>query len=206
MVSAVNISHIEKFLPCQTPEAWVSHALKNQDILLIDHANCEKKAAANAIHFLHCYPMHHTLLDKLARLAREELLHFQKVCRILKQRNISYLPIKPSRYAQKLRAMVCAFDPERLIDLLIVSALIEARSCERFARIAPHLDSELQVFYNSLLAAEARHFEDYLRLAESFDSKILAQRLPEFMALEKQLIETEDELFRFHSGIPVLQM
>src|SRR3990167_5708126 len=126
---------IHDFLGCPTQNAWVEQALCNQDLLLIDHANCEKKAAACALQLIHCYPHHHELLQKMARLAREELLHFQKVAKLLKSRRIAYQPLRPGRYAQALRDQVRTSEPRRLMDFLIIGAFIEARSCERFLKI-----------------------------------------------------------------------
>jgi tRNA-(ms[2]io[6]A)-hydroxylase len=96
-------------------------------------------------------------------------------------------------------------EPHKLIDILIVGALIEARSCERFAALAPHVDQELGDFYRSLLKSESRHFSDYLTLANKIESSAaVAERLDVFRVLEKQLIETEDGEMRFHSGVPTV--
>ena len=169
--------------------------------LLIDHANCEKKAAATALALMHRYTDNPALLNKMSRLAREELRHFEQVIKIMSARGVTYEPLSASRYAQGLHKGVRRQEPERLIDTLIVGALIEARSCERFARLAPELDKELGDFYLSLLKSEARHYSDYLRLAESFASGgNLAYRLEYFRGLEAELVESEDTEFRFHSG------
>ncbi len=83
-----------------------------------------------------------------------------------------------------------------------MGAIIEARSCERFAKVAPHLDDELQTFYLSLLKSEARHYEDYLHLArKAADGKSIDDRINVFLQLEKTLIESPDTEFRFHSGV-----
>lgn len=193
---------IHDFLGCLTPKAWVEQALLHQDVLLIDHANCEKKAAACALQLIHCYPHHHDLLQKMARLAREELLHFQKVAKLLKTRRIAYQPLRPGRYAQKLRAQVRTSEPRRLMDFLIIGAFIEARSCERFHAIAPHLDPELSKFYQNLYDAEKRHYQDYLKFAlETGPEEEVLARIQTIRELETALINTKDELFRFHSGI-----
>ena len=96
-------------------------------------------------------------------------------------------------------------EPYKLLDLLLVGALIEARSCERFAKLAPHLPSKLGKFYNGLLASEARHFEHYIELAktecEVTDDEVEA-RLAELKQLEASLITDPDPQFRFHSGTP----
>lgn len=121
---------------------------------------------------------------------------------IMEKRAIAYEQITPGRYAGELRKPVRTTEPGRYIDTLIVGAIIEARSCERFAKLAPHLDEELQTFYLSLLKSESRHYEDYLKLAKRAAGEDISARVQEFLALEKQLIESTDSEFRFHSGIP----
>ena len=129
------LNAIHDFLPCPTPEAWISAALEQQDLLLIDHANCEKKAASTALNLLYRYTDDFDLLNKMSRLAREEMLHFERVIAIMQQRGIAYRSISASRYAARLHQDIRRGEPERRIDTLIVGALIEARSCERFARL-----------------------------------------------------------------------
>jgi tRNA-(ms[2]io[6]A)-hydroxylase len=195
------LQEIEDFLPCNTPQLWIDNALANPELLLIDHANCEKKAASTALNLMYRYVDNFDLLNKMSRLAREELRHFEQVISIMKRRNIDYRQITASRYAVKLREAVRPNDPDKLVDILIVGALIEARSCERFARIAPFLDDELESFYLSLLKSEGRHFKDYLTLAGTVASQqAVSERLAVFLAIEKQLIESPDSEFRFHSG------
>ena len=130
--------------------------------------------------------------------------HFEQVISIMKRRNIPYLNITASRYAGGLREQARANDPGKLVDVLVIGALIEARSCERFARLAPFLDDELEQFYTSLLKSEGRHYQDYIGLARKFagDDNV-DERIALFSAREKQLIEEPDTEFRFHSG-PVL--
>ena len=195
------LQEIENFLPCKTPQLWIDNALANPELLLIDHANCEKKAASTALNLMYRYVDNFDLLNKMSRLAREELRHFEQVIAIMKRRNIEYRQITASRYAVKLREAVRPNDPDKLIDILIVGALIEARSCERFARIAPFLDQELETFYLSLLKSEGRHFKDYLTLALTIAcQQEVDKRLELFLRIEKQLIESPDTEFRFHSG------
>ena len=197
---------IDAFLPCATPDAWVAAALCPHQlaILLIDHANCEKKAAATALSLIHRYTDSVALLNKMSRVAREELRHFEQVLKVMQDRGIAYRPLTASRYAQGLHAGVRRQEPGRLVDTLIVGALIEARSCERFARIAPHLDAKLGEFYQSLLKSEARHFNDYLRLANiAAGADDIDGRIAIFSALECDLIKEPDSEFRFHSGVPI---
>lgn len=193
---------IYDFLLCRTPDAWVQQALREPELLLIDHANCEKKAASTALNLMYRYVGDFELLNKMSRLAREELRHFEQVLAIMQTRKISYRPVSASRYAAELRKPVRTSEPEKLIDTLIVGAIIEARSCERFARLAPHLDDELKKFYESLLKSEARHFKDYLTLAQKAAGETsIGERVQFFLQLERQLIEDKDCEFRFHSGV-----
>ena len=192
------------FLQLKTPDDWLRYAVNQLPILLIDHAHCERKAAATAINFISKYPEKPELVDVMSPLAREELLHFEKVIGIMQQRNISFGPLQPSNYASQLHKHVTMKDgAQRLCDQLIVGAIIEARSCERFYALIPFLeDNELAKFYRTLVKSEARHFQDYLRLAKLYGGSI-DQRLAEFLAIENNYIKSEDLLFRFHGGIPI---
>ena len=199
------LAPVEAFLPCATPDSWLTEALQphREAILLIDHANCEKKAAATALSLMHRYVEQGGLLDKMSRLAREELRHFEQVLKLMRSREIEYVPLSASRYAQGLHKGVRKQEPGRLVDTLIVGALIEARSCERFARLAPSLDPDLRAFYESLLKSEARHFNDYLALAKPLcDAQEFDRRLVHFRDLEAELVLSPDAEFRFHSGPP----
>jgi tRNA-(ms[2]io[6]A)-hydroxylase len=198
------LTAILDFLPCATPDAWLEEALQQQDVLLIDHANCEKKAAATAMNLLYRYSRHTELLRKMSQLAREELLHFEQVVNLLAERKIQYVHLGASRYASGLREHLRQDSRHVLTDTLIVGAFVEARSCERFARLIPRLDSQLAKFYRSLLRSEARHFEDYLALASLYADEDLTPHIARFAAVEKHLILSEDSEFRFHSGIPAL--
>nr|WP_133634904.1 tRNA-(ms[2]io[6]A)-hydroxylase [Halomonas ventosae] len=190
------------FLPCATPEAWVDWALANPELLLIDHAQCEKKAASTAMSLLYRYVDQPLLLTKMSQLAREELLHFEQVVKLMEARGIVYRHISASRYAEGLRRHVRGEEPERLVDILIIGALIEARSCERFARLIPHLDDELAKFYRSLVKSEGRHFEDYLMLARRLATAPIDARIAFFSDREAELVTMPDTAFRFHSGVP----
>lgn len=199
----MSLDAIHSFLRCETPAAWITSALDNQRLLLIDHANCEKKAASTALNLMYRYVSNWDLLNKMSRLAREELRHFEQVIAIMAARGIAYEQIGASRYAAGLRELVATHEPQKLVDTLIVGAIIEARSCERFARLAPHLDPELSKFYTSLLKSESRHFEDYLRLAEqAAGGADISERVAMFLDRELELIEMPDQEFRFHSGPP----
>ncbi len=197
--------NIAVFLDTPTPNEWIREAGKRLPELLLDHANCELKAASTALGFIYRYPERAALVRRMSRLAREELRHFEQVRKIMEDMSIPFEHVSASRYAGTLRDAVRNNEPDRLLDLLLVGALIEARSCERFAALIPHLPARLGKFYAGLLDSEARHFEHYLDFAMSdlqLDEDACKQRLDELKAIEAQLITTPDEQFRFHSGIP----
>lgn len=191
------------FLPCRTPEAWLVEATRQPDVLLVDHANCEKKAAATALNLMFRYVRYPDLQLKLSQLAREELLHYEQVLSLMQERQIPYLSLSAARYARELHQLVRKQDPEQLTDLLIVGALIEARSCERFLALIPYVDTALARYYRYLLNSESRHFEDYLALARLYAREDIEPRVMLMRAREKELIETLDTDFRFHSGVPM---
>ncbi|MEO1079013.1 MAG: tRNA isopentenyl-2-thiomethyl-A-37 hydroxylase MiaE [Pseudomonadota bacterium] len=202
----IDLSPLRDFLPCATPASWIEHAAEPEalPVLLIDHANCEKKAASTALNLMYRYVEHPTLLNKLSRLAREELRHFEQVLAIIEARGIPYPQLSAARYASSLRELVARDEPLRLVDTLLVGAIIEARSCERFAALMAVVDDELRGFYRSLLKSEARHFEDYLGLARILAPDVdLESRLAPLLAREQELVEGADAQFRFHSGVPL---
>ena len=184
---------------------WVAAAADpaNLAVLLVDHANCEKKAASTALNLIYRYVEHPVLLNKLSRLAREELRHFEQVLALMQKRGIDYPQLSASRYAGELRKLVRKQEPARLLDTLLIGAVIEARSCERFAALVPELDDELGAFYASLLKSESRHYQDYLKLAKELaTAQEVADRLRKILAVERDLVEQDDPEFRFHSGTP----
>ena len=148
-------------------------------------------------------PWGQLLIDSMLLLIKEELHHFWQVREVMKARDIPYVKITASRYAKGMLKAVRTHEPLTLIDKLICGAYIEARSCERFAALAPHLDDELQGFYLSLLRSEARHYQDYLTLARQVSTTDIAPRVRYFGEVEAMLISTPDAEFRFHSGVPI---
>lgn len=190
------------FLLCETPDAWLAKAVEQLPILLMDHANCEKKAASTALNLMYRYVEHPALLQQLSRLAREELRHFEQVLDVMKDRGVVYEQISSARYAGELRKDVRTYEPARLVDVLIVSAIVEARSCERFSRLVTVLDGELAEFYQSLLKSEARHFKVYLDFARQVADEPIEARVEHFLNLDQNLITGPDSDFRFHSGVP----
>lgn len=198
------LSAIHDFLQSETPRGWIDAALDNQDILLLDHKNCEYKAASNAINLMAKYNTREDLMNAMSRLAREELVHHEQVMKLMKKRGVALRTLSASRYAAGLRQMVRRTEPGMLTDILVISAFIEARSCERFNALYPHLDEELGRFYKGLLESEGRHFTGYLKLAHLYgDADDIAARIEAIRPVEQALIADPDPEFRFHSGLPV---
>ena len=192
---------IAQYLRVPTPEAWLKSAVSNADLLLIDHANCEKKAASTALSLLYRHVEKPSLLQRLSRLAREELRHFEQVARVIEERGIAYRHVSASRYAGALKKIVRSHEPQRLVDTLLVASVIEARSCERFALLADVVDVQLAGLYRSLLDSEKRHFDVYRQLALEYgDEKDVRARIDVILEEENNFITTADKEFRFHSG------
>ncbi|MGI2260884.1 tRNA isopentenyl-2-thiomethyl-A-37 hydroxylase MiaE [Shewanella sp. GXUN23E] len=244
-----------EFLGCKTPQAWIQVACKQENLplILIDHCNCELKAAQTALFMVRKYGVddcsgeqllawarpyeefvYHNdrdmqaflardlskgelkgtlrvksgiiwgddLISKMLRLVKEEFHHFEQVLEIMQARGIVYQNLHAGRYAKSMMQHVRTHEPLTLIDRLIVGAFIEARSCERFAALAPHMDPELEKFYVSLLRSEARHYQDYLALARQVAGESIDERVAYWRELEARLICDPDPEFRFHSGVP----
>ena len=197
------VNEIHGFLEVQTPKAWIDHALGDLTTLLIDHANCEYKAASTGMSLITKYRQNNRLQRLMARLVREEMLPYEQVLMFMDRMGIEYRPLTASRYAKTLRNSVRTDEKGRLVDVLIVGAIVEARSCERFAALWPYLPTQLGRYYKSLLRSEGRHYQDYLALAhESAGERELEDRLEHFLAIDADLIESPDQEFRFHSGVP----
>jgi len=246
------LAPIQKFLQCETPDAWINEAKKieNLPIILRDHLACELKAGQTAMFLIRKYavdkesskilfewfkpyedflyrkqgdlqslanknnltksilpknnsPYSHDLIDKMVLLIKEELHHFYQVLEIMVNRGIPFDGITAGRYAKGMMKHVTTYEPNALIDKLIIGAYIEARSCERFAKLAPHVDKKLGDFYISLLRSEARHYQDYLSLATEIAGNDISERVKYFAEIESQLIMSPDDDFKFHSGSPV---
>ncbi|WP_198679556.1 tRNA isopentenyl-2-thiomethyl-A-37 hydroxylase MiaE [Aliidiomarina minuta] len=154
-------------------------------------------------------PVVNELLSKMVLLIKEELHHFQQVWEIMEARDIEIVPLSAARYAAGLRRHMRTHEPAAFIDKLILGAYIEARSCERFAKLAPLLDTELERFYTSLLRSEARHYQDYLALADLLAEQAgtpltsVQDRIQVLGEVEAELITADDDQFRFHSGKPL---
>ena len=198
------LKEILGFLKIPTPEAWIQCALGDVETLLIDHANCEFKAASTGMSLIGKYRDKPLVQVLMTRLVREEMLHYEQVLKLMNELEIDYRPLSASRYAGKLRQSIRASGDERLVDLLLVGAVVEARSCERFAALWPRLPDTLGRYYKTLLRSEGRHYRDYLTLAESMAKAVdIEKRLDFFLKIDEQLIESPDHEFRFHSGVPL---
>ena len=192
-----------RLLRAPTDPAWFDVAVARRDELLLDHANCEKKAASTALALMFAYPEDFELAERMSRLAREELRHFELVQQKMVELEVPFRRMSPSRYAEGLRSALRRSEPERRVDLLLCGALIEARSHERFMGLIERLRAPLAEFYAALAAAEARHAGLYLRLADKRGSGVAA-RLDELAVIEAELATSPDPQFRFHSGTPSL--
>ena len=190
-----------EILLAPTPEAWVQAAAGQWRQLLNDHAQCEKKAASTALALMFAYPEDRRLASTLSRLAREELRHFEQVQKLMITLEVPFERQRPGRYAAGLRTSLRTRDPGRKLDLLLMGALIEARSCERFRLLAPRLPAAVSGFYAQLARSEARHFEQYVELAGEAAPE-WRPRLQELAEHEARLATTPDAQLRFHSGPP----
>ena len=194
---------IDAVLLAPTQSAWYDAAVERWRELLVDHANCEKKAASTALSLMFTYAEDMQLTDRMSRLAREELRHFEQVQKFMRELQVPFARLAPSRYAEGLRRAIRNHEPLRLLDLLLCGALIEARSCERFVGLGPILRAPLGDFYRGLAHSEARHQSLYLRLAEQRAGDIdWLARLGQLAAIEAELATSADPQFRFHSGTP----
>ncbi len=188
-------------LASATSTDWLDQALAHMDLILLDHANCEKKAAGNALSLLFRYSSRTELVLAVSPLAREELLHFEKVQRHLDRLGIPARTLSAPPYASLLAKQIRNPEPHRLLDTLLVAAIIEARSHERLGLLGCHCpDPELAAFYGWLTAAEDRHQALYLALAQTYFSALeVGSRLPELLAVEAEILSTLHPEPRIHS-------
>lgn len=190
-----------KLLDRPTTSAWVKQAIDNLDTILLDHSHCERKAAGVAINLMFRYPSYAPLVRQLTAIAKEELEHFELVNQWLDRRGIALAPLNSPPYGARLKAQIRHQEPERLLDSLLVSALIEARSHERLGLLGEHCpDRDLAQFYRSLMASEARHYGIYWVLADTYcDRQVLARRLAELAQIESEILSTLHPEPRIHS-------
>ncbi|MFM7425887.1 MAG: tRNA-(ms[2]io[6]A)-hydroxylase [Elainella sp.] len=190
-----------KFLQQPTSPAWIEQALAHLDTVLLDHSHCERKAAGVALNLMFRYPSSTRLVRALTAIAQEELEHFEQVNQWLERRGIPLAPLSAPPYAAGLRAEIRPQEPLRMLDSLLVSGLIEARSHERLGLLGQHCpEPELARFYRGLMASEARHYGIYWTLATTyFERDEVDQRLAELAAVESQLLATLHPEPRIHS-------
>lgn len=177
-------------LAVPTPARWLEQALAHLDLILLDHANCEKKAAGNALSLMFRYPLYPELLAALSPLAREELQHFERVQRHLHRLGIPLRKLTAAPYATLLSQFTRKQDPDALVDMLLMAAVIEARSHERLTLLGEHCpEVELRHFYQGLAEAEARHWRLYVDLAAHYcAAEVVAERLSVLLAAEGEII------------------
>lgn len=190
-----------RFLQEPTSQAWLDQALSNLDTVLLDHSHCERKAAGVALNLMFRYPSSEKLVRSLTAIAQEELEHFEQVNQILEDRGIPLRPLQAPPYGAGLNKQIRVQEPDRMLDSLLVSALIEARSHERLGLLGQNCpDSKLAAFYRGLMASEARHYGIYWVLATTyFDREIVDRRLEELATVESELLSTLHPEPRIHS-------
>lgn len=171
---------------------WILAAAANLNDVLIDHAHCEKKAAANALSMVQRYPEKDKVVEKMIFILKEEWEHFEMCYQVLQNRGVVFTRDKGDGYAQQLSQLVSKQEPMRFLDLLLVDALIEARSCERFSILSKceEIPSDLRQFYQSLLASEAGHYRMFTDIArEYFPTDQVKSRLNELSASEAEIVK-----------------
>lgn len=190
-----------KFIKQPTSKKWIEQAVGNMDVILLDHSHCECKAAGVAVNMIFRYPAHTALVRMLTAIAQEELEHFEQVNQHLEKRGIAMGPLSSPPYAAGLKAQIRRNEPDRLLDSLLVSGLIEARSHERLGLLGLYCpDAELASFYRGLMASEARHYGIYWVLATSyFDKNEVNDRLEELAMVESDLLANLYPEPRIHS-------
>src|SRR5438270_1441477 len=188
-------------LKSSTSPRWWEQIQGNLDLLLVDHAHCEKKAAGTAMNLIFAYVDRVELCRELSAIVVEELEHFRIVLDLVERRGIHFRRLTPSNYGRQLNELIAKQEPQKAIDRLLIAGLIEARSCERFGILRERLpDRELAAFYDNLFESEARHHSSYVRLAKLFGmEERVHQRLEELATAEAEIIARGDEEPRMHS-------
>jgi tRNA-(ms[2]io[6]A)-hydroxylase len=188
-------------LKTATQDSWIEQAINNLDPILLDHSHCERKAASCALNLMFRYPKYSYLVRQLTAIAKEELEHFEQVNNWLDRRGVPLGPLNSPPYGAELKKLIRHQEPDRLLDSLLISALIEARSHERLGLLAQYCpDRELAEFYHSLMASEARHYGIYWLLADHyFDREIVKQRLEELATKESEILANLYHQPRIHS-------
>ena len=171
---------------------WVNIAEKNIAEILIDHAYCEQKAASNGISLIVKYPDKTKLVEEMTALVAEEWSHFERVLEELKKRGYELGPNRNDEYVVELTKHIRKGDTRerQLMDKLLVSALVEARSCERFKLLWKNIPDEgLQKFYYELMVSEAGHYTAFVKLAKEYmPAEVVEARFQELLKIEADII------------------
>nr|WP_220483097.1 tRNA-(ms[2]io[6]A)-hydroxylase [Rufibacter quisquiliarum] len=179
-------------LELPTDPRWVNIAEMNIRDILVDHAFCEQKAASSGISLIVKYPDKTRLVEEMTALVAEEWSHFERVLDELKKRGYELGRNRPDEYVVQLSKHIRKGDKRerQLMDHLLVNALIEARSCERFKLLWKNIkDEELQKFYYELMVSEAGHYVSYVKLAKEYMPKeVVDARLKELLEIEATII------------------
>lgn len=166
-------------LKLPTDPRWANIAEKNIEEILTDHAFCEQKAASTAISLIVTYPELPELVKKMSALAREEMSHFEMVHKRILDRGLNLGRERKDEYVARINQFFpkTGDRQERLINRLLIAALIEARSCERFKVLSDNIeDKELADFYRKLMVSEANHYTMFLQLARDYGERVEVDR------------------------------
>ncbi len=173
-----------------TPTGWLEAVLADFDAFLLDHAACERKASATAMGMVAHYPDRTELVRACLALAREELEHFERVWELAAARGLTLPPDTRNPYVERLAREYRKGSDAYFLDRLLVTAIVEARGCERFGLVAAALpEGALRDFYRELARSEVRHHETYLDLARRyFGPEVVRARLAELLAVEARVV------------------
>jgi len=191
-VSEQNLNKTILKLKLPTDPRWVNIAEKNIEDILVDHAYCEQKAATSGISLIVKYPDKEKLVEEMTALVAEEWGHFERVLEELKKRGFALGRNRPDEYVVALSKHIRKGDKRerQLMDHLLINALIEARSCERFKLLWKNLqDEDLQKFYYELMVSEAGHYVSFVKLAKEYmPAEVVDARLQELLKIEADII------------------
>lgn len=194
---------VDQFLHVVTPQKWCDAAVHNVEVLLIDHANCERKAASSALSMSYRYSHQMSFLHEFSRIVREEMRHFEQMLALIHEQDFQYRVLHASRYASSLHKFSREHTP-LYVDELLIAAIIEARSYERLDILGALLEPKVATLYKKLRDSEYRHYLTYIRIAEQLEkSSNIEQRLDRLLDFEADLVTSPDNEFRFHSGVPI---
>jgi len=184
---------------CASDPRWLAVALDDLDAIHADHLHCERKAASSALSLIRSYPERTDLVTAMARLAHDETKHVVQVAQLMKRREQAASYDHGDDYAKALRDHIRGKEPERLLDRLLVFAVIEARSAERLQLLAGALpDPKSAALYQSLATAEVRHRDIFLALARDTSPATWRQRAAQLAAIETEILAHHDVRARIH--------